>query len=161
MIGCKDNHLFIWYWQNHDVPIKCIVLPAFTTMEISCVRDMIYTCSRNNEVCQVDLSSFQTSLISHGPNPSCTSMVILPAGEAILSGIATDNVFIYWELSSSREILYKAGSYILHSIYSVSSQSISKLTLVLILNVIIKFNVMNDFITNRIKRLRKNIELSF
>ena len=124
-------------------------------MEISCVRDVIYTCSRNNEVCQVDLSSFQTSLISNGPNPSCTSMVILPAGEAILSGITTDNVFIYWELSSWREIRYKAGSYILHSVYSVSSQSMNKLTLVLILSVIIKFNVINDFITKRIKCLRK------
>ena len=87
-------------------------------MEISCDGNVIYTCSRNNEVCKIDLSSFQTSIISRGPNPSCTSMVILPAGEAILSGITTDNVFIYWELSSWREIRYKAGTY--HTVYSRS-----------------------------------------
>ena len=110
IIGCKNDRIFIWDWQNYDVPIKCIILPAFTTMEIACDRNMIYTCSRNNDVCQFDLGSLQPSTISQGPNPTCTSMVILPDGEAILSGITTYSVFIYWELSSWREIRYNAGT---------------------------------------------------
>ena len=110
IIGCKNDQIFIWDWQNYDVAIKCIILPAFTTMEIACDKNMIYTCSRNNEVCQIDLRSLRASTISQGPNPKCTSMVILPDGEAILSGITTYSVFIYWELSSWREIQYNAGT---------------------------------------------------
>ncbi|XP_046863829.1 uncharacterized WD repeat-containing protein alr2800-like isoform X2 [Xenia sp. Carnegie-2017] len=107
LIGCKDNHIFLWDWQNHDQP-KRLTLPSYTTMEIAFQYNMAYTCSRNNEVCKIDLDSLNVTPVSQGPNPSCMKMVVLPKGEAILAGIVTDSVFIYWELSSWREIRYKA-----------------------------------------------------
>ncbi|XP_028408749.1 apoptotic protease-activating factor 1-like isoform X2 [Dendronephthya gigantea] len=110
LIGCKDDRFFMWNWKKYDVPIKCVKLPAFTTMAIACDRNLVYTCGRNSEVCQIDRSSsLQATAISTGPNPNCTSMVILPSGAAVLSGIPTYSVFIYWELSSWREIRYDAG----------------------------------------------------
>lgn len=116
LIGCKDDRFFIWNWQIYDVPIKCVKLPAFTTMAIACDRNLVYTCSRNSEVCQIDFSSsLQVSTISTGPNPKCTSMVILRSGAAVLSGIPTSSVFIYWELSSWREIRFDAGRCIRYS----------------------------------------------
>ena len=78
-------------------------------MDIVCDENMIYTCSRNMEVCQIDLGSLEVSTFSQGPYPNCTSMVVLPDGKAILSGITTENSFIYWELSSRREVKYSAG----------------------------------------------------
>ena len=109
IIGCNNNDVFIWDWQKCDAPLKCVSLPAFTTMEIACGRNVIYTCSRNMEVCEVNVDSLEVSTISQGPNPSCTSMVVLPDGRAALCGITTSNSFIYWELSTRREIKYNAG----------------------------------------------------
>ena len=112
IIGCNNNHIFIWDWKNSDVPLKFVALPAFTTMDIVCDGNMIYTCSRNMEVCQIDLlDSPKVSTFSQGPYPDCTSMVFLPDGDAILSGITTENSFVFWELSSSREVKYNAGGY--------------------------------------------------
>ena len=90
----------------------CISLPAFTTMDIACDRNIIYTCSRNMEVYQIDLASLEVSRFSQGPYPNCTSMVVSPDGEAILCGITTESSFIYWELSTRREIKYNAGRWI-------------------------------------------------
>ncbi|XP_046844973.1 uncharacterized protein LOC124438807 isoform X2 [Xenia sp. Carnegie-2017] len=107
LIGCKDNQIFLWDWKNDD-KAKRLTLPSYTTMEIAFQENMAYTCSRNNEVCKIDLNSLKVTFVSQGPNPSCMKMVVLPKGDAILAGIVTDNVFIYWELSSWREIRYKA-----------------------------------------------------
>ena len=109
IIGCNNNHIFIWDWKNSDVPLQRIVLPAFTTMDIACEGNMIYTCSRNVEVCQIDLGSLKVSTFSQGPYPDCTSMVVLPDGKAVLSGITSENSFISWELPSRREIKHNAG----------------------------------------------------
>ncbi len=109
IIGCNNNHIFIWDWKKCDVPLMCISLPAFTTMDIACDRNIIYTCSRNMEVYQIDLASLEVSRFSQGPYPNCTSMVVSPDGEAILCGITTESSFIYWELSTRREIKYNAG----------------------------------------------------
>ncbi|XP_046845637.1 apoptotic protease-activating factor 1-like [Xenia sp. Carnegie-2017] len=123
LIGCKDNQIFLWDWKNDD-KAKRLTLPSYTTMEIafqknlkqiedtgkscSVVSATAFTCSRNNEVCKIDLNSLKATFVSQGPNPSCMKMVVLPKGDAILAGIVTDSVFIYWELSSWREIRYKA-----------------------------------------------------
>ena len=111
LIGCNNNQVFIWDWVNYDVPLKCVSLPAFTTMDIACGGNVIYTCSRNMEVCQVDVDSLEVSSMSQGPNPTCTSMVVLPDGRAVLCGITTSSSFIYWELSTRREIKFNAGVY--------------------------------------------------
>ncbi|XP_046844013.1 uncharacterized WD repeat-containing protein alr2800-like isoform X2 [Xenia sp. Carnegie-2017] len=107
LIGCKDNHIFVWDWHNHDVP-KRVMLPTFTTVEIAWENNIVYTCSRKNEICQIDMETLKVSPVTQGPNTSCSKWVILPKGEAILAGILRDSVFIYWELSSWREIIYKA-----------------------------------------------------
>ena len=111
IIGCNNNHVFIWDWQKHDVPLKCVSLPllAFSTMEIACGRNVIYTCSGNMEVCEINVDSLEVSAISQGPNPSCTSMVVLPDGRAVLCGLTTSSSFILWELQTRREITYNVG----------------------------------------------------
>ena len=109
LVGCKNNQVSIWNWQRQGALPRSVVLPAFTTMEIAARGDTVYTCSRNDEVCQIELANNNVSKVSQGPNPGHTSMVILPDGEAILSGIMTESLFIYWELSSWREIRYNAA----------------------------------------------------
>ncbi|XP_028393317.1 apoptotic protease-activating factor 1-like isoform X2 [Dendronephthya gigantea] len=119
VVGCNDDQVFIWDWRNYDVPLMCITLPVFTTMEIAPAfatmdeardKNMIKTCSRNMEVFLIDLKTQQVvQNICQGPCPKCTSMVVLPDAQAILSGIPTDSSFIYWELTTSREIRYNAG----------------------------------------------------
>lgn len=109
LVGCKNNQVSIWNWRNEEPRPNSVVLPAFTTMEIASDAEALYTCSRNNEICRFDLNNNNASKLCQGPNQSCTSMVILPNGGAILSGIPTESSFIYWELSSWREIRYKAN----------------------------------------------------
>ena len=111
IIGCNNNDVFIWDWQKYDAPLKCVSLPllAFTTIEIACGRNVIYTCSRNLEVCEVNVDSLDVSIISQGPNPTCTSMVVLPDGRAVLCVLTTSSSFIYWELQTCREIKYNVG----------------------------------------------------
>ena len=111
IIGCNNNDVFIWDWQKYDVPLKCVSLPllAFSTIEIACGRNVIYTCSRNLEVCEVNVDSLDVSTISQGPNPTCTSMVVLPDGRAVLCGLTTSSSCIFWELQTCREIKYNVG----------------------------------------------------
>ena len=106
LIGCKDNQIFLWDWRIHDEP-KRLTLPSYTTMEIAVQYNMAYTCSRNNEVCKIDLDSLKVTPVSQGPNPSCMKMVVLPKRDTILAGIVTDSVLIYSELSSWRKFRYK------------------------------------------------------
>ena len=104
IIGCRNNRVSIWDWQNRDAPLNNVILPAFNTVEITCDGNMIYTCSSSMVVCQIDLGSLKVSIVRQG-----LPVVILPDGEAILSGISTDSSFVYEELSSKRKIKYNAG----------------------------------------------------
>ena len=103
IIGCRNNRVSIWDWQNRDAPLNNVILPACDTVEITCDGNMIYTCSSSMVVCQIDLGSLKVSIVRQRP------VVILPDGEAILSGISTDSSFVYKELSSIRQIKYNAG----------------------------------------------------
>ncbi len=107
IVGCKNERVFIWNWQNRDAPLKSVIFPAFKypTMEITCDGNMIYTCSRDMDVCQIDLGSLKVSTVRQGGFRS----VVFPDGKAILSGISTGGSFIYRELSSGHEIKYNAG----------------------------------------------------
>ena len=108
VIGCVNDQVYIWDWQNRESPTK-VTIPTFTTTEIACDNNVVYTCTRHDEVYQVDPASLQVTKVSQGLNTSCTSMVILPHGEAILTGIVTSNSFIYWEMSTRREIRHDTG----------------------------------------------------
>ena len=109
VIGCMNDQVCIWDWQNRGArPIK-VTIPTFTTTEIACDHNVVYTCTRHDEVYIVDPASLEVTRISQGPNTCCTSMVILPHGEAILAGIVTSNSFIYWEMSTRREIRHDTG----------------------------------------------------
>ena len=103
IIGCRNNRVSIWDWQNRDAPLNNVILPAFYTVEITCDGNMIYTCSRAMDVCQIDLGSLKVSIVRQRP------VVILPDGKAILSGISANSSFVYKELSSKRQIKYNAG----------------------------------------------------
>ncbi len=105
IIGCRNSRVFIWDWQNRDAPLKNVILPAFNrgVVEITCDGNMIYTCSSSMVVYQIDLGSLKVSIVRQRP------VVILPDGEAILSGRSTDSSFVYDELSSKRQIKYNAG----------------------------------------------------
>ena len=103
IIGCRNNCVSIWDWQNRDAPLNNVILPAFNTVEITCDGNMIYTCSSSMVVCQIDLGSLKVSIVRQRP------VVILPDGKAILSGIPTKSSFVYKELSSKRQIKYNAG----------------------------------------------------
>ncbi len=59
------------------------------TLEITYDGNMIYTCSNSMVVCQIDLSSLRKSFVHQG----FWSAVVLPDGEAILSGTFTDSSF--------------------------------------------------------------------
>ncbi len=103
IIGWRDNRVSIWDWQNRDAPLNNVILPAFHTVKITCDGNMIYTCNSSMVVYQIDLGSLKVSIVRQRP------VVILPDGEAILSGISTDSSFVYEELSSKRKIKYNAG----------------------------------------------------
>ena len=105
IIECRNSRVFIWDWQNRDAPLNNVILPAFNTVEITCDGNMIYTCGSSMVVCQIDLGSLKVSIVRQG----LPVVVILPDGEAILSGISTDSSFVYEGLSSKRKIKYNAG----------------------------------------------------
>ena len=109
IIGCRDDRVFIWDWQNHDVPLKSVTLPAVRTVEITCDGNMIYTCSKDTTVCQIDLGSPEVSTVCHGPYSDRIPVVITPDGKAILSGKVSDNSLIYHEFSTDSEVAYIAG----------------------------------------------------
>ena len=88
---------------------RSVTLPAFTTMEMTVDGNTVYTCSSSAEICQVDLTNNNVSEVCQGPWAGYNSVVILPRAEAVLFGIAPESSFIYWEMSSSREISYNAG----------------------------------------------------
>ena len=106
IIGCKDNQLFIWDWQNRDASLKKVILPALDTLEIACDSNMIYTCSRNLHVCKINLESQQVSNVCQGlPAP-----IISPNGKTVICGVT--NEFICWDISAERCVKYDAGEYI-------------------------------------------------
>lgn len=107
IIGCKNDRVFIWDWQKRDASLKEVILPVFGTVEIACDRNMIYTCSWNMHVCKIDLGSLQISTVRQGlPRP-----VVSPDGKAILFGTLQENVFLYCELLTGRDVKYNAGGY--------------------------------------------------
>jgi WD40 repeat protein len=105
IIGCESDIVFIWDWQNHDVPLKSVTLPAVRTVEITCDGNMIYTCSEDTTVCQIDLGSLKVSTVCQGRIP----VVITPDGKAILSRKVSDNSLFYHEFSTHSEVAYIAG----------------------------------------------------
>ena len=105
IIGCEDNHLFIWDWKKRDASLKNVILPAFLTVKIACDSDMIYTCSGNMHVCKINLRSLQVSSVRQGlPAP-----IILPNGKTVISGVM--NKFICY-MSTEEDVEYNAGEYI-------------------------------------------------
>ena len=109
IIGCDDDdsEVFIWDWQKNY--LKCVNSSFGKTTEITCDGNMIYTCGRSMEVCQIDLGSLKVSTVRQGPYPNYTPMVVLPDGEAILSGELGDSSFIFWELSTVEQFRCNAG----------------------------------------------------
>ena len=106
IIGCEDNHLFIWDWQKRDASLKKVILPALRTIEIACDSNMIYTCSGNMHVCKINLGSLQVSNVCQGiPAP-----IISPNGKTVISGVV--NELICSDISTGREVKYNAGEYI-------------------------------------------------
>ena len=106
VIGCGNNRVSIWDWQNREAPLMSDILPAFNnTVAITCDGNMIYTCSSAMDVCQIDLGSLKVSTVRQGWFRS----VVLPDAKAILCGIFADGSLIYWELSSQCQNKYNAG----------------------------------------------------
>ena len=106
IIGCKDNHLFIWDWQKRDASLKDVLLPALHTVEIACDSNIIYTCSRNMHVCKINLGSLQVSNVCQGlPAP-----IISPNGKTVIRGVV--NEFICWDIFTRGEVKYNTGGYI-------------------------------------------------
>jgi WD40 repeat protein len=111
IIGCEDERVFIWDWQNCDGK-RVVTLPSsFTTFaEIACEGNIIYTCSRNMKVCQIDLGSLEVSAVRQGPYPNCTPVVVLPDGKTVLLGSLKYCGFIRWSLSANGHFIYNAGT---------------------------------------------------
>ena len=107
IIGCEDEHLFIWDWQKRDASLKNVILPALHTVEIACDANMIYTCSRNMHVCKINLESLQVSNVYEG---LIAPMIISPNGKTVIRGVM--NEFICWDISTRRDVKYDAGEYI-------------------------------------------------
>ena len=102
IIGCEDERVVIWDWQNYDKK-RVITLPSpFTTFaEIACEGNIIYTCSRNMKVCQIDLGSLEISAVRQGPYPNCTPVVVLPDGKTVLWGLLDDSGLAEWRFSAN------------------------------------------------------------
>ena len=111
IIGCEDERVVIWDWQNCDKK-RVVTLPSpFTTFaEIACEGNIIYTCSRNMKVCQIDLGSLEISAVRQGPYPNCTPVVVLPDRKTVLSGSLEYSGLAEWELSPNDHFVYEAGT---------------------------------------------------
>ena len=112
IIGCEDERVVIWDWQNYDKK-RVVTLPSpFTTFaEIACEGNIIYTCSRNMKVCQIDLGSLEVSAVRQGPYPNCTPVVVLPDGKTVLLGLLEDSRLAEWKLSPDNLFAFEAGTY--------------------------------------------------
>ena len=111
IIGCEDERVVIWDWQNYDKK-RVVTLPSpFTTFaEIACEGNIIYTCSRNMKVCQIDLGSLEVSAVRQGPYPNCTPLVVLPDGKTVLLGSLDDSGLVKWKLSANKHFVDPAGT---------------------------------------------------
>jgi WD40 repeat protein len=110
IIGCDDKRVVIWEWQNYDGKWVVTLPSSFTTFaEIACEGNIIYTCSRNMKVCQIDLGSLKVSTVRQGPYPNCTPMVVLPDGKVILRGTLEDSGFSRWKLLTNNSFRLVAG----------------------------------------------------
>ena len=111
IIGCEDERVVIWDWQNYDKK-RVVTLPSpFTTFaEIACEGNIIYTCSRNMKVCQIDLGSLEVSAVRQGPYPNCTPVVVLPDGKTVLLGSLGDSGLVKWKHSANKQFLIPAGT---------------------------------------------------
>ena len=114
IIGCDDERVVIWDWQNCDGKREVTLPSSFATFaEIACDGNIIYTCSRNMKVCQIDLGLLKVSAVRQGLYPNCTPMVVLPDGKTVLLGTLEYSGFIRWILCNNTHLLYKAGTYTL------------------------------------------------
>ena len=110
IIGCEDERVVIWDWQNYDGKLVVTLPSSFTTFaEIACEGNIIYTCSRNMKVCQIDLGSLKVSTVRQGPYPNCAPMVVTPGGNRILFGLVERSGFGDWELSTDNAFIGDAG----------------------------------------------------
>ena len=111
IIGCEDERVVIWDWQNYDKK-RVVTLPSpFTTFaEIACEGNIIYTCSRNMKVCQIDLGSLEVSAVRQGPYPNCTPVVVLPDGKTVLLGLLDNSGLVKWKRSCNKQFLIPAGT---------------------------------------------------
>ena len=111
IIGCEDERVVIWDWQNYDKK-RVITLPSpFTTFaEIACEGNIIYTCSRNMKVCQIDLGSLEISAVRQGPYPNCTPVVVLPDGKTVLWGLLDYSGLAEWRFSANTTFVNTTGT---------------------------------------------------
>ena len=111
IIGCEDERVVIWDWQNYDKK-RVVTLPSpFTTFaEIACEGNIIYTCSRNMKVCQIDLGSLEVSAVRQGTYPNCTPVVVLPDGKTVSLVTIYDCGIIYWEFSANTPFMCRTGT---------------------------------------------------
>ena len=111
IIGCEDERVVIWDWQNYDKK-RVVTLPSpfITFAEIACEGNIIYTCSRNMKVCQIDLGSLEVSALRQGPYPNCTPVVVLPDGKTVLLGSLDDSGLVKWKHSANKQFLIPAGT---------------------------------------------------
>ena len=107
IIGCEDYHLFIWDWQKRDASLKNVILPALHTVEIAFDSNMIFTCSKNMHVCKINLRSLQ---VSTNVCQGLLAPIISPNAKTVISGVM--NELICCDISTRREVNYKAGEYI-------------------------------------------------
>ena len=105
IIGCEDNHLFIWDWQKHDASLKNVILPALYSVKMACDANMIYTCSWDMHVCKINLESLQVSNVRQGlPAP-----IISPNGKTVIRRVM--NKFNCRNISAGKDLEYDAGEY--------------------------------------------------
>ena len=111
IIGCEDERVVIWDWQNYDKKWVVTLPSPFTTFaEIACEGNIIYTCSRNMKVCQIDLGSLEVSAVRQGPYPNCAPVVVLPDGKTVLLGSLGHSGLVKWNLPANKQFLYPAGT---------------------------------------------------
>ena len=105
IIGCESYCVFIWDWKKRGASFERIILPAFRTVELACEGNMVYTCSRNMHVCEIDVGSLKASTF----RPGIAMPVVLPNGKALLYGTLQDNLLVRWVFSTGCETQHDTG----------------------------------------------------
>ena len=103
VIGCNDSCVFTWDLQQPGAFWKKVILPSFDIVEIAFEESMIYTCSSDMHVCEINLGSGQVSTVRQG----LAATVISPNGETVIRGKM--NKIICWDVLTNVENKYNAG----------------------------------------------------